>query len=195
MAPVADGEDLLDARLRDFLDRLASVEPSPAGGSVAAVTVAMAAGVLAKVARASQEQWASAGGVLAQAEALRARVEPRAQADADAYAEAFAALRQAPAQQERLGRLLSRAADLPLRIAEAAADVASLATLAAHEGDPAVSADAAAAALLAEAAARAASNLVAVNLLSLPDDPRVRRAREFERSATQAAERAVAARE
>ena len=49
-----------------------------------------------------------------------------------------------------------RAAEVPLRIAEAAADVSELAALAAAEGKPALRPDAAAAATLAEAAVRAA---------------------------------------
>ena len=190
---MAAAEDLLDVTLRDFLERLASREPAPAAGSVAALTVAMAAAVLTKAARASAEIWTEARGVVAQAEALRNRVAPLAQLDAEAYAQAQQAL-QKPEDTE-LRRTMTRAADIPLRIAEVAADVAALGTVVAEHGDPATRADAVAAAMLAEAGAHAASELVAVNLLSLPEDERVLRARELERAAAESAERAAAAHE
>ena len=63
-----------------------------------------------------------------------------------------------------LGTLLERAAQIPLDIAESAVDVASLAAVVAERGDQALRADAVAAALLAQGAARAAATLVEVNL-------------------------------
>ena len=77
--------DLLDAPLRDFLDTLSGEGPAPGGGSAAAIVVAMAAGLVTMVARASKDHWDEAGGVVGQAETFRARVAPLAQADADAY--------------------------------------------------------------------------------------------------------------
>ena len=53
--------------------------------------------------------------------------------------------------------------------------------------------DAAAAAILAEAAARSAAGLVAANLVSLPGDERVLQAQRLADAATDAARRAVAA--
>jgi hypothetical protein len=53
--------------------------------------------------------------------------------------------------------------------------------------------DAAAAAVLAEAAARSAAGLVAVNLVSRPGDDRVVHAQKLADGATDAARRAVAA--
>ena len=85
--------DLLDAPLRDFLDTLAGDGPAPGGGAAAAIVVAMSAGLVGMVARASKGQWDEAGAVIGQAETLRARVEPLAQADADAYMQALTALR------------------------------------------------------------------------------------------------------
>ena len=75
-----------------------------------------------------------------------------------------------------LGQVLSRAAEIPLVIAEAGADVACLAAEAADRGAPDRRGDAICAALIAEASARAAANLVAVNLTVTPDDERMVRA-------------------
>jgi formiminotetrahydrofolate cyclodeaminase len=61
--------NLLDLRLRDFLDELAADGRTPGGGSLAALVTAAGAGLLARVARASRNHWAEAAGVAAQAEA------------------------------------------------------------------------------------------------------------------------------
>lgn len=188
--------DLLDVPLRHFLDRLAAEEPAPAGGSVAALAVAMAAALTAKVAKTSPD-WPQAKAAAAQAERLRRRTAALAQSDSDAYEEALAALH-LPDQLEpevrnmALGQVLARAAEIPLVIAEAGADVACLAAEVADRGTPERRGDAVAAALIAEAAARAAANLVTINLVVTPEDERVLRARAVTDVATAAAREALA---
>jgi formiminotetrahydrofolate cyclodeaminase len=190
--------DLLDAPLGELLETLAGESPSPGGGSAAAIVVAMAAGLVAKVARASVGYWDEAGGVIGQAESFRARVAPLAQADAEAYEEALSALRGREELAERyrdqqLRAALERAAEIPLRIAEAGCDLASLAALLVENGNPEVRADAAAAAILAESGARVAAQLVGTNLGANADDPRVRHVESLVESAADASERALAA--
>jgi formiminotetrahydrofolate cyclodeaminase len=192
--------DLLDAPLRDFLDTLAADGPAPGGGSAAAVAVAMSAGLVGMVARASKDHWDEAGGVIGQAETLRARVSPLVQADAEAYVSALNALRQREQLEERyrdqkLFEALDRAAEIPLQIAEAGCDLASLAALLVENGNPEVRADAAAAAVLAEAGTRAAAKLVAINLAASEGDERVRQAEALVERAAEAAHRALAAAE
>jgi formiminotetrahydrofolate cyclodeaminase len=141
----------------------------------------MAASLVVLVARRSDD-WADGPGVAAQAGVLRARLTELAEEDARAYAgamEALAAARGSGGDRDRmLGLALERAADVPLAIAAATADVAELAAQAAASGPPVLRPDAAAAALLAEAACRAAARLVDVNLTTLPGDPRSDAARE-----------------
>jgi len=175
---------LVSSSLQDpverFLDRIASAEPAPAGGTVAAVAVAMAAGLVAMAARLAHE-WPKAGDVVERAEALRSRMATLALADEDAYAKVMEALRLPPASPSRdaeVAAALSGAADVPLAIAEAAAEVAVLAALVAQEGNDRLRGDAVVAAELAGAGARGAAQLVAINLAGL-DDPRVRRAKDF----------------
>jgi methenyltetrahydrofolate cyclohydrolase len=193
---VASTGDLLSIPVHDFLDLLAAEEPSPAGGSAAALCVAMAAALLAKVAKASPD-WPDARAVVAQAERLRRRTAPLAQSDADVYEEALAALH-LPEQLEpevremALGQVLARAAEIPLVIAEAGADVACLAAQVADRGTPERRGDAVAAALIAEGAARAAANLVAVNLTVTPEDERALRAQAVTDVASAAAREALA---
>jgi len=188
---------LLDLPLRELLDEVAAPGRTPGGGSVAAVVTAAAAGLLAKVARSSSEEWAEAPGIAAQAEALRDRAEPLAQADADEYEAALRARgddREEPGERRdfALGRAFARAAEPPLEIAAVAADVARLAVAVADRGEPALRADAVAAALLAAAAAATAAELVAVNLTSSEGDQRVVRARRLAEEAAEAAEEARA---
>jgi formiminotetrahydrofolate cyclodeaminase len=92
-----------------------------------------------------------------------------------------------------IGETLSRAAEVPLRIAETAADVAELGATLAENGNPNLRGDAAGAALLAEAATRVAANLVEINLATTETDDRIGRARQLVQNARAAAERAVSA--
>jgi formiminotetrahydrofolate cyclodeaminase len=187
--------DLLALRVHELLDLVASEDPSPAGGSAAALAVAMSAGLSAKVARASTA-WPEAPAAAAQAERLRRRAAPLAQRDAEVYEDALAAMRlpervEPSVRDATVGDTLSRAADVPLAIAEAGADAACLAVLVADRGAADRRADAVTAALLAEAAARAAAGLIAVNLTVTAGDERVERAEGLARIAAEAAREAV----
>jgi formiminotetrahydrofolate cyclodeaminase len=189
--------ELLDVPLGDFLDQVASEEPTPAGGSVAALAVAISAGLSAMVARASPD-WPEAGAAVAQAERLRKRVSPLAQRDAEAYEEALVTLRlpervEPAVRDAAVGAALARAAEVPLAISDAAADASYLAALVADRGTPERLGDAITAALLAEAAARAAASLVAINLTVTPTDERAMQAQANAETASAAAREAVRA--
>ena len=176
------------ARLQDVL---AEAGPGPAGGTAAALATTMAAGLVRLVARVS-EGWSDAPGVAAQASALGDRSLALADDDHRVYARAMAELA-APGRDANLGAALRRAAEVPLQIAETAADVTMLAALAAHEGSETVRADAWAAAALAEAATVSAARLVHVNLATRPDDDLSTRADEAARAAVSAREAALSA--
>jgi formiminotetrahydrofolate cyclodeaminase len=102
-------------------------------------------------------------------------------ADEDAYAKVMEALRLPPDSVSRAAEVaaaLSDAADVPLAMAEAAAEVAELAALVAQEGNDRLRGDAIVAAELAAAGAHGAAELVAINLAGR-DDSRVRRAQDL----------------
>src|ERR671930_734732 len=114
-------EDFLELPVRELLNRVAAPEPAPGGGSVLALTAALAAGILTMAARASGREWAEAAGAAAQAESLRARAAPLVTRDAQAYEEALAT-RDAVAHSDlgpehrdwEIGQAFARAAEPPL---------------------------------------------------------------------------------
>jgi formiminotetrahydrofolate cyclodeaminase len=162
-------DEYLDMPLRRFLGAVAAREPTPGGGAVAATTVALAAGLAAMAARFSAEQLDDARGAADAADRLRTQVAALAREDAEAYAAVLAAYRSPrdtdpTARHARIRKALGVAADVPLRIAEAGAEVAALAQSVRSAGNPNLQGDASTAALLAEAATRAATGLVAINV-------------------------------
>ena len=171
--------DYLDLPLGEFLDRVASDSPAPGGGSVAAVAVALAAGLAGMAARLSSAQLADAPGLVGRADAARLRVAPLARADAESYGRVLEAYRE-PDPEARTARVrdaLSRAADVPLAVAEAGNEVVGIASRLAEEGNPNLKGDALASVLLAGAGVRAAANLVQINLSTANvDDDRLKRA-------------------
>lgn len=163
--------------LAAFVGSLSSPTETPASGSAAAATGALAAALVANVAFAAHDP-----GTAAQAEALAGRLTALAADDADAYDAAVRALDRPGDGSEThdflLGTMLRRAADVPLQIAEAAGDVAVLAAATAAIAPAGQRADAVGAARIAEGAARAAAHLVEINLVARPGDERQIRARE-----------------
>jgi formiminotetrahydrofolate cyclodeaminase len=146
---------------------------------VAAIAVALAAGLAGMAARLSTGQLADAPELADQADTLRRRVAPLASADAESYGRVLDAYRE-PAPEARTARVrdaLSGAADVPLAVAEVGNEVASIAFRLAQEGNPNLEGDAMAAALLASAGVRAAAKLVQINLSTANvDDDRLRKA-------------------
>jgi methenyltetrahydrofolate cyclohydrolase len=182
---------------RDLLDLVASEERVPAGGSSAALVVAIAAGLVAKAARLSRSEWLEAAGAVAQADTLRARALSLAESDAVAYKDALATLEgiekvEPDRRDAAIQEALIRSAEVPLLISQTACDVSLLAADVAQAGNPELGADAGIAALLAEAAARAAGHLVEVNLATIPEDEWTARGEEFASKAKTAAKRALA---
>ena len=188
---------MLDGSLGAFLDRIASGEPAPGGGAATAASVSMAAALVAMAARLSLEHMDGAAELVARAEDLRARTAPLAQADAEAYTRVLAAnrpLKDLPSERraELIGAALSAAADVPLAVAEAAAELGPMAAVLAENGNPNLRGDAVAAALLAAAGASSAAVLVAINLGPGDDDGRGAQAKAYAATASTAAERATA---
>ena len=182
MSPENATSEYLDLPLGEFLDLVASGNPAPGGGSVAAVAVALAAGLSGMAARLSAGQLADADGLAERADAARQMVAPLAGADAESYGRVLEAYREPDSEtrRERVSDALSGATDVPLAVAEVGNEVAGIAARLVEEGNPNLEGDAIAAVLLAEAGVRAAAVLAEINLSSANvEDDRLGRAHEL----------------
>jgi len=184
--------------LAEFLGRVASDEPAPGGGAVAAVTAALAAGLVGMAARFSAAQLPDSAARAARADDLRVQLADLAQRDATAYGGVLAALRlprepEVKVRRQRIQSALEHAAAVPLAVAELSAAVAREAVELSEGGNPNLRGDVLTAVFLAEAAARAAAELVRINVEmgSLGDEMLVRAARALD-IAAQASRRAGA---
>jgi formiminotetrahydrofolate cyclodeaminase len=188
-----------DATIERFLAALAAREPAPSGGAAAALACALAAALVEMAASLTTPDGPLPVAAMGErAAAIRSTATRLADDDGAAYGrviEAWRAPREEPGRDERVAAALSRAADVPLAIAERAAEAAELAADVAHGGNPNLRGDALTGALLAEAAAVATARLVDINLASAPGDARVQRARDLAARALAARERALAAAE
>lgn len=165
----ARGAPLLDCSVAELLDRFAAKQPAPGGGGAAAITAAMAAGLLGMAARFSTAQLIDAPGRAAHADGVRNQVAALAERDAEAYGAvltAFALPREpgSEVRRRRIRRALQRAAQVPAEIAELASGIAVEAVELAQQGNPNLRGDAFTAAALAAAAARSAAELVRINV-------------------------------
>jgi len=183
-------EDVLDR----FLDELEAPAPSPCGGTAAAATAAMAAALVTMVARGSTG-WVDGSGVASRARSLRSRLTALGDADAAAFERVIVTMRDRSGTNEErdfaISEALVQAAEVPLQIAEAAADIAELGARAAAEGSPQLRPDATAAATLAEAAVRAATHLVEINLAAVAGGHHTKRAEMLTAAAAAARTRAL----
>ena len=185
MSPENPTPEYLDLPLNEFLELVASGSPAPGGGSVAAVAVALAAGLAGMAARLSADRLADAPGLADRADASRRRVASLARTDAEAYGRVLDALRlpresDSEARMERIRDALSGAADVPLAVAEAGSEVAGIAARLVEEGNPNLEGDAMTALLLAGAGVGAAAALTEINLSSANiEDDRLARANEL----------------
>lgn len=164
----------LELPLERFLEILAAREPVPGGGGAAAVSVALGAALAAMAARYSGSRLDDAGELARKADALRATVQSLIEKDAAAYSRVLEIYRSD--DRSELKEALSAAADVPLSIAMAGAEVSELGVSIAEHGNPNLRGDAVTAVLLAESGARAAGLLVNLNLdlAHIEDDRRAR---------------------
>jgi formiminotetrahydrofolate cyclodeaminase len=182
--------DFADLPVRKFLEDLASSAPTPGGGTAAAIAGAMGA-ALAEMVTAltlAREKYASAHEAMrpiARAAAgARQELLGLASEDAEAYDGVVSARRlpkdteeQKAHREERISQANRRAAEVPMRTARAAGRLLEQMPELAEKGNPNAASDAAAAALLLEAAVQGALANVGINLAGIPDADLVNRLR------------------
>ena len=172
----------LDQPLQVYLDDLASSQPTPGGGSAAALSGAMGAALASMVAQLTlgKANYADVQQeieeLLQSTEKLRARFQQLLQEDVDAYkrlSQCFKMPRNT--DEERTTRSnaiqeqLAEAALVPLEVAECAAELVQYCRRIAEIGNVNVLSDIAVGSMLASSAGASAAWLVRVNLSSLND--------------------------
>jgi len=168
--------------LEQFLDELASAAPAPGGGSAAAMAGAAGAALVAMVARLTigrknyQDVNAEFENILPRAEARRAELIQFIQLDADAYSRVMAAYQlpktddaEKNARAAAIQDALQEAANVPLRVARACAQILEMSAIAAAKGNKNAASDAGAGAVMAEAGLQMALLNVEINLGLIKD--------------------------
>jgi glutamate formiminotransferase/formiminotetrahydrofolate cyclodeaminase len=164
--------------LDGWLEDLAGGAPVPGGGSAAALAGALAAGLVAMVARLTVGRKAyvsaerRAREILVEADQLRAELRRLVDEDATAYGRVNAAYRIAksdPGRARRIDEALLGAAQTPTEVARRAARLVELAHEIGAIGNPNARSDAVVAGLLGRAAGEGALENVRVNLAALSD--------------------------
>ncbi|MEP6507970.1 MAG: glutamate formimidoyltransferase [Gemmatimonadales bacterium] len=166
----------------DFLKAIASSDPVPGGGSVAAYAGALAAALTRMITGLTigRKKYAAAEaemGMLAEeADELTLRLSRLVDRDADAYALVSAAYKlpkdsdaAAASRDAQVTKALLGAADVPLETARVCARVVELAAIVATKGNSNAVTDAGVAALLAEAGCKGAAYNVRINVAALSD--------------------------
>jgi formiminotetrahydrofolate cyclodeaminase len=186
---------LADRSLGQLLEQVAAESPSPGGGSSCALACGLAAGLVEMAAAftLSRAEYAERHERMAalreRAGELRAEALGLAERELTVYAAVLDVLRlpeDDPGRAERLDAALSDAADSPLAVARAAAEVAGMAAEVARTGNRHLRGDAISGAVLAEASCTAAARLAEINLVGRPGDPRREEAAELPQRALQA---------
>ncbi len=168
--------------LKTYLDELASSQPTPGGGSAAALTGSMAAALASMVARLTlgksgyEDVQQEIEILLHSTETLRARFEQLMTADIEAYGRLSTCFKMSRATDEQktartsaIQERLVEAAQVPLEMAECAAELAQCCVRIAEIGNKNVLSDVATGAMLAAGAGNGAAWMVRTNLKAMKD--------------------------
>ncbi len=192
--------EIRSMRVDVLVDAVAAETPAPGGGAVAAIVTRLAAALTAMAGRygvGKAEQPDDMLALIARTDELQGSAAPLGDLDGELYQALLTALRMprepnSDARAQAVAMASSKAADVPMRVVQLAAEVAEMAAGLAESGNRNLRGDAAAAALLASAAADSSAILVAENLARMPDDPRLGSAASLAAAARAAASRARA---
>ncbi len=173
----------IDQPIRHFLDKLASKSPEPGGGSVAALTGALGAGLVSMVCSLTvgKEKYKDVqpqiDALLKESEKLRQEMQDLIQKDTEAYGSLSDVYKmpkntdaEKAARTEKMQEALKKACQVPFEIGLKSLEVAQLARRAADIGNVLAVSDAGVAVLLAQACAQSAALNVKINVNSIKDE-------------------------
>jgi methenyltetrahydrofolate cyclohydrolase len=173
---------LVEKPITAFLDELASANPAPGGGSVAALSGALGAALVSMVCNLTigRKKYVEVEGrmkeLVVHSEALRAELTDLLDQDVAAFNRVSEAMKmprdteeQKAARQQTLQAALKAATDVPMRVATACAKVIDLCRPVSEMGNVNAISDGGVGALMAEAALRSAALNVLINLSWIED--------------------------
>lgn len=182
---------LMELKVNQFLQELASSSPAPGGGSVAALSGALGAALVAMVCRLTVDKpkYAEVGeelqAVMLEAEQLRNKFADLVERDTEAFNKVMAAFRLPKETEEQKGKRSAAiqeatrlATEVPLEVFSLSARLVELSQTVAEKGNVNSVSDAGVAAVMAKAAARGAALNVLINLGGIRDESFVAGARE-----------------
>ena len=173
----------IDQPIRHFLDKLASKSPEPGGGSVAALTGSLGAGLVSMVCSLTlgkekyKDVQPQVEALIKESEKLRGEMQDLIQKDTEVYgglSDVYKMPKNTDAEKAartaKMQEALKLACQVPFEIGLKSLDVAKLALRAAEIGNVAAVSDAGVAVLLAQACAQSAALNVKINVNSIKDD-------------------------
>jgi len=173
----------IEETLHRYLDELASAQPTPGGGSTAALSGAMGAALASMVCKITIGKETYAGvrqeieELLRRTEYLRSRFQQLIQEDIEAYGHLSASYKlpretseERKYRTEMLQKQLVEAALVPLEVVECAAELIQLCQRIAEIGGITVLSDIETGAILASCAGKGAAFMVRINVRSIKND-------------------------
>lgn len=173
---------IINEPIKNFLDKLASSAPTPGGGSVAALTGSLGAGLVTMVTclTTGKEKFKDVqpqiDTLMKSSEKLRGELQDLIQQDIDVFgslSQVYTMPKTTDAEKAaraaKMQEVLKACCQVPLEIGEKALEVANLAKTAAEIGNPGAVSDAGVAVLLANCCAQSAALNVKINVNSIKD--------------------------
>lgn len=174
---------LIDKKVSNFLDELASNSPTPGGGSVAALAGALGAALISMVGNLTVDKKKYEGveedikKIISSSEKLRYELSQLIEEDVKVFNNFMATYKmpketedEKRVRTEKIQEALIEAAKVPLRVAYKCLDILNLSKEVAEKGNINVVSDAGVAVLMAEAALESAILNVKINLRIIKDE-------------------------
>ena len=174
---------LIDKKIHNFLEELASNSPTPGGGSVAALAGALGAALISMVGNLTigkkkyEDVEEDIKKIISSSEKLRYELSQLIEEDVKAFNNFMATYKmpketedEKKIRAEKIQESLIEAAKVPLTVAYKCLEVLSLSKEVAEKGNVNVISDAGVAALMAEAALESAILNVKINLIMIKDE-------------------------